>query len=171
MRELLSSSNLAKTFKVDDRGLDLFSEFGDILSKNLVEQMVKEHISPIREYLAKQNIDSEYGEASKLEGFQEALPKIQQILQQYGNQISFHDAYKLARFDELTANQKKAVEQAMGGEEEIEGAEKLQRAKAGERPSGRGTDGVSLKKPKNRSEARGNAARKLASMGVDVTGE
>lgn len=161
---------LDKQFQLGERGLDLFGGFAEALSKHVMEEIAKQHINPIREYLAGQNIDREYSEASKLERFTELQPQIQQILQKYGNQLSFTDAYKIALHDN-PAKAAAMAAAAAGDEEDAEREQKLQRAKAGERPTGHGTGEVSLKKAKSRSESRSNAAKRLASLGVDVNQE
>lgn len=163
---------LGKQYQFDDTRSKFFTEYGDTLSNHLLQQVEAKFFNPIRQHLAGQKVNSEYEEASKLPGFEEAKPKIAEIMKQYRNEISFHDAYKLAKYDDLSKAQEAAAKAAAAQAEEGENEQevKLRRAKAGgDRPTGHGSGDVSLKKARTRGDAIGNAKRRLAAQGVNIT--
>jgi hypothetical protein len=160
------NAGLSKRFGLGDQHVEMLSGYGDLLMERLMQEIQSKHIDPIRQYLADQKYGGEYEAASKLPGFQDALPKIKEVMQRYDNRISFEDAYRIAIHDDLS---KRSQAPAAAGIEGIEeGQDRIRRAKSGERPTGHGAGDVSLKRAKSRDDSKANARRRLAAQGITV---
>lgn len=165
------TGKLGKRYGLDDNRATFLGEYGDLISEHLLQAVESKYFKPIQEHLVNQRIESEWAEAQKLPGFQEAFPAIQKVMERYNNSISYQDAYKIAKFDDdLQKAQAEAAKAAAAGAGEEESDAKLRRAKeSSEKPTGRGTGDVSLKKARNRESSIENAKRRLAAQGVNLT--